>query len=1184
MKKFTRYILWTAIFCAMHVSGFPVDDFGERERRIMDNFRRGDYFGLYREIEGLLLNHPLRTESFLYYYDIARMADILGHDRAASTLEKVLVRVEGAGESEGKETARLNLLMEMEKVLGGRDAERAGTVTRKLAPLRRWVLMGPWSRYGPGDLYHAFLPELATSLKSPDLKARRIQLDTADGTLRCEKYLHPASGVAYAAASFRTRGAVRIRVYSGTWYALFINGRRVLTNGAGEVARRCRVVRVWGTDEVTVTLKLYRKRSWDARVIVTDDGGRPLEIAAELDRLYFSGFRYTEELDHPFASVMAMEDPEKKAISLASFFDELDSDESIAFYKKAADARKDAANSYLLAAALLGYSDDDASSSRYLEGWRIMGEAAKLDGDFVPALHRVFRRIYDSKDYLKALTYGKEIYAKSARYFPFRRDYARLMRLLGYRKEFEAESAKLRSDFPDAVFALQEEATYYRKHNRDRALALYAELLQKVYDKKTLSSLVSLLRARSAHRDALAAIERYDRRGDFDKDRMALLVELGEYEKARELIFKKLVEREDPYYYLQLGYLDQRRGDDPLMHWKRYLELKPSYFTLAEYARYLEKGVMEPPVTLHTGAAAEAVEAWRKSGAPGDAQSTVLFRGRAFELFRDGGSRVHCEDVIALEGQKGIEKWGEFRIPYRGSFTPVRVRVYTPDGGFTDSYTVQNVDGAKYINLPSLKEKSLAWLSYSVENPVNEPALSQFFSIPMTAAADFNEPVSRFSFAVLSPPELPVRLLAPAETAVRESAAGGVTVRSFDIAGVPSIARESYLGHRLGVLPFYAFSTMTGPGDLAAWYRGQLRGCFDADGEFCRARFTGSGRELVAKVYDFVAREIDHRGNYLYYPAKASDILYRKRGTSEEKVILAKAILDRLGVLSFIALARGFDFPEPGDFVSPDIFTDILLYVPLSSERGIWLDFSGTEFGCGTVSGDLDGTDAMVVLSDGYEMKRVEGGGDGAVKSRYVVRFTPEGSALIDAAVEFSGSRGALRKKFRDPEEREKSAQSFFSAVIPSVDMEDFSLENLEERSKPFRVTMKGGSFGLATPGNNRLLFRTALVTSEAWEYIRYPSRKHPLVIREAVLEDDLYEYHLPAGTGAMPPPADFSVKGRFGEAELSLRGDAARRVVTVKKKIHVKRGVIRPRDYADFLEFCMKIKDAEYRNVSAGL
>jgi len=676
-------MLCTLLFCAMHISGFPGEDFSARERRVMESFRHGDYFSLYENIEALLLDHPFRPESFLYYYDIARMADVLGRGRAAATLEKLLSRLDKTPGVEKENLIRLNLLMEMEKVLPPRDFQGAARVAGKLAPLRKWVILGPYKKYGPGDLYHPFPPEGAVSLKGPGLAGRNVIVDAPDGILKCGRYLHPATGIAYAATSFRISGEVKIRIYSGTDYALFINGRHVLTNGGGETSRRCRVVRILGTDEVTLMLKIRKARSWDVRVIVTDGTDRVIEPDLELDRIYLSGFRHVEEPDHPFAAFMAMEDPGRKALALGAFFDELESDESIALYRKAAESRKDAVSSYFLASALLGYSGDDASSARFLEGWRIMGEAGALDPDLVPALHRRFRKIYDSRDYLKALEYGRGIYGKSKNYFPFRRDYARLMRLLGYRKEFEEEIAKLRADFPSSIFALQEEAAYWKKHEPLKAAAIHVKLLEKTYDRKSLKSLVNLYRRRSLSREALGAIAKYGRPGDLSRDRVSLLVDLGEYDAAKDLAFEKLVEREDPYYYLQLGYIDRIRGDDPLMHWKRYLSLKPSYFTLDEFTSFLEKGTPAVPLgDINGPGALEAVEKWKKDGASTGASSGVLYRGRVYELLRDGGSRVHCEEVITLGDQKGIEKWGEYRVPYRGTFTPVRVRVHRPDGGY----------------------------------------------------------------------------------------------------------------------------------------------------------------------------------------------------------------------------------------------------------------------------------------------------------------------------------------------------------------------------------------------------------------------------------------------------------------------------------------------------------------------
>ncbi len=1176
--------LCTLLFCALHISGFPGEDFTAREHKVMESFRKGDYFGLYENIEALLFDHPFRPEAFLYYYDIARMADVLGRQRAEATLDALLSRLDETPEVANANIIRLNLTLEKEKVISPRDTKGAAKLGEMLGPLRKWVVFGPYKKYGPGDLYHPFPPEGALSLKTRVSAGRTIDIDNPGGILKFGRYIYPAEGIAYAATSFRISGEVKVRVYSGAEYALFINGRHVLTNGGGDTSRLCRVIRIQGTDEVTLMLKIRKLRSWDARVIVTDVEDRVLRPVLELDRFYRSGFRHVEEPDHPFAAFMALEDQGRKAFALASFFDELESDESIELYRKAAESRKDAMSAYFLASALLGYSGNDAASARFLEGWRMMGEAAR-DPGLVPALHRRFRKIYDSRDYLKALEYGKSKYGKMRNYFPFRRDYLRLMRLMGYRKEFEEESEKLRADFPSSIFSFQEEAEYWEKHEPLKAASIYEELLKKTYDRKSLKALVNLYRRRSMNREALGAIEKYGLPGDLSRDRVSLLVDLGEYEAAKDLAFKKLLEREDPYYYLQLGYIDQLRGDDPLMHWKRYLSLKPSYFTLNEYGTFLEKGAPAVPLGDINGAGAlAAVERWKKSESAAGASSSVLYRGRVYELLRDGGSRVHCEEVIALEDRKGIEKWGEYRVPYRGSFTPVRVRVHRSDGGYTESYGVQDVDGTKYINLPSLEEHSLVHLEYYVENPVGGPAYSSFFCTPRTEIANYDEPLEKFHFTLLAPPEMRVNVRAPEGAKVREGQRDGMKSYSFSVENVPAITRESYVGSKFRVLPWYAFSTMESIGDFATWYRGRLGGLLDADSDFCRRQFSGRGEALVHEVYEYVARKVDLDGTYLYYPKKASDVLYRKSGTAEDRVVLAKSILARLGMISFIAFARRMEQPDIGGTVLPESFTDILLFVPITTERGLWLDFSSMEYACGDVSPGLDDTEALVLHTGGHEYRRIKGGKDAEVTGRYHVTLTREGNAEIEGSLEFSGTLGEFRKNFKNAWEQEKGARIYFSSLIPSLELEKFTVERLEEHRKPFKITMTGGAFGLGTPGRKRLLFRTSLVASNAYKYIRYSSRHHALVVREDLMEDDIYEYRLPEGTASVSAPEDFSLGGRFGYAEIKIRCAGTSGPITVMKKIHLKKGVISPHDYGEFMDFCMKIKDAEYKNITAGL
>lgn len=1175
MKKYLQYLLCTAFLCCLHIAGFPDDGFLSHERRVEESFRRGDFFNMYESIEALLLAYPERPEAFLYIYDITRLGEVVGRERALKTLEKLDALYSTAKEKERSGGRKLLLMLEMEKLLRPLHNEKGRHLSRALLPVKNWVLMGPYWKYGPGDLYAPFTPEQTVSLSGKALSARRVKVE-GDGTLRLGRYLYPAAGVAYAAFSFRSAGDVKVRVYSNERYALFINGKKVLVNDENGAMRRLRIVRLWGCDEFTVMIKIFKKSSWSVRVMVTDADDVPMEVPVELDRFYRADFRHAEEMDYPFGELMEIADEGARAGALASFFDELDSDESLKFYKKAAESKNTIVAKYLYAAALIGYGGERADSARNLEGWRLMKNVYEADGAMVPALHKRFRAVYDSKDKLAAVNFGKEIYDVSKYYFPFRRDYLRLLRFLDYRREFESEIEKLKNDFPAAAVVLKEEAAYYRARNPQKAAELYGRVLEKEYDKKSISRLVRYFKKRNEAKKALDLLERHAREGDLWYDRASLLIALDRFDDAKRLLFAKLLEREEPDCYRLLGYMDAKSGEDPLMHWKRELEIHPSDFSLDEYVGYLEKGsIAVPPIFPKGDEVRGMIEAW-KSGAYAGLPSCVLYRGRSYELLPDGGSRAFCEELIYLKDKKAIERWGEFQVAHTGGFKPVTVRVYHKEGGYTEACSVQDVDGERYINLPSLKEHSLAHISYILDNPVKDPAYAKLFALPPMEICDFDEPVKKFFFSVSAKKNIKCNLLIPKAAEVKESISGEVVTRSFFLDDIPSLVRERFSGNRLKVLPFYAFTTMDGPGDFAAWYRGLLAGVFDIDAATCREMFHGRGSALVENIYEYVARSIELEKRNLFFPQKASDVFYLKRAGAEGKVILAKSILERFGVLSFIAFARRNDRPPTGDFFSPHVPTDILLCVPLSAEEVLWLDFSSMEYACGDVNPLLEGAEALVLVGNGFEQKTIAGKQQGKAQGRFRIEIGETGETFLEGRVELFGPRGDFRRKLLVPQEEEKSLRKFFGYLFSSFDMDDYAALNVRDYTKPLVLSAKGACHGIALATDAGIIVKASPYPSEATEYVVYASRQYPLFIGEPVSEDDVYEYAIPKGARIGALPQKVLHESRFGKIELEARHDAAGNKVLVRKKIFLKSGTIAPEEYGEFMNFCAKIKDAE--------
>jgi hypothetical protein len=293
---------------------------------------------------------------------------------------------------------------------------------------------------------------------------------------------------------------------------------------------------------------------------------------------------------------------------------------------------------------------------------------------------------------------------------------------------------------------------------------------------------------------------------------------------------------------------------------------------------------------------------------------------------------------VYLKDQKLVEKWGEYKVPFRGDFHPVTIRVYLPEGGHSDVYAMQNIDGTRYLTLSSVKKGSVLHLS-----------ISSIFLLPIRGSRSSSRCPRPPSSATASrgaffsrrrgPKGMKVNFLTHPVASMKEQEMEDRVLYSMEMGPQKAVHREGYMGSRLNYLPWFAFSTMSDMREFVSWYNGLLRGTSRIDPEFCRTRFAGGDTDAtLKKVYEYVARDVDLRSRLLYYPGVADDTSYIKRGTAEDKAVLAKAILENLGIASFLALASPAGFPATGDFVSPHIFTDVLLFVAAQPRQGGGMD------------------------------------------------------------------------------------------------------------------------------------------------------------------------------------------------------------------------------------------------------
>ncbi|HPC39319.1 MAG TPA: hypothetical protein PLD91_00195 [Spirochaetota bacterium] len=1139
---------------------------------------RGDYKALAGSLESMITEHPMDPVSVIHYGTLFSMAEVLGPGPAEKTA--VAVR-EKLGVTRGDDAALclLKLRVVLEKVLYRARGAPGARVTEELKPVRKWTLYGPYHRYGAADIDYQFQPELMASGRGI-FPQKRILVTESDGWLDPANYLFPDRGIAYASVSFKTLKPVKIRLYSGGSYKVFINGREAVRNLDRE-RRNMRVFRVRNGREITVTVKMIGSPFERLRMLVTDEHNAIIEPEIVQGGTFMNECDVTEELDYPYDALVrgAASDPERGNRHLGMFFDELDSGDAVRYYKKSAAKKKNAFTLFLLARSLMERNRGDLDSAGYGRGLAIINELKDQRRSFIPAWQEKVEHYIREGNYAKAFDEGKVLAAAAPGNPHGLAAYLKCLNALNYEKEFEETAARARKEFPDFIPVYTTETEYYRKRDRNKFMASLVELIQRDCSAPGVRSLVRMHLSRGDYRSALDLIQKYNFNENFSTELVETLIKKGDLKAARSVILKRLVNNESPVLYYSLALIDMLQSEDPSMYLQKTLLLQPSLFSVSDYANYLENNVLENPFSRF-GVRREPIGTSPIQKDFGGHPSTVLFRGRIFLLQKDGSSRVFCEDIVHVGTDDGVLKWSNYRIPYPGQIRPIHLSVYDEKGTRADSYPSGNLQTGRCLNINSIAKNSIIHLSYIVDNPIMTPPESRFFSLPLEYLQHYDEPVRRVSIQVIAPQGVAVNFLFKDRVAVRKTISEGFQVHEASIDNIPAVKKEPFSGGRQNSLQYYSFSTMDGFSDFSVWYRGiMMRKMSSASVPASRFK-KDTLEKTIAAVYDFVAREIRPRRNVLYLPDSPENTLFRKSGTPEDKTLLAQALLQRLGVSSYVAFARNRFLPGSEVCLYPGYFTHVLLCVPLDARDALWLDFSGRYFRCGVTACAVNGADALVMLLDSYTRGRVRSLDNRSTVRRYDIDVRDDGSALCDIEASFIGTQGDMRKYFSSPLERGESVRRFFRGSVPGFSMETFRVENYKECDRPFIVAAKGSGSGIALSEPGRMILQPVLNKCEVYGYAALPERARPLVIEKPIDEKETYRYTLPLHYGKQEMARTLALNTRFGSCRLVIAKKGGSPVLEVKKEVHVNAALIERGDYNEFVNFCLELKKIENETV----
>ncbi|TFH43470.1 MAG: transglutaminase domain-containing protein [Chrysiogenales bacterium] len=1148
------------------------------ELKMIRGFTEGDYPAVYASFRMMLATYPDHPLSRIYYSRLLEMADLFG----TTAVEELVLKMKKTIKARGGRNANACLIAldcVHEALLYRYDAEKAKRITDELKPVREWALIGPFRRYGSGDMEYRFMSELVSDGEGNE-REKRISIEEYDGRLRPGRFVGPGEGVVYARASFVTEDEVMVRVYCRGDYHAMINGRYVGGNVPGR-RRNLRIFSVRDTRRVTLLLKLHLGDGEEGvRVLITDKRDAVQSPSIDNESSFTEECAVSEEDEFPHAHFieMARRDPAFAYARLGIRLDGLQSEEAVEYYRKSLNAKQDILISYLLAASLLAGKDKDIEPAGHSEGWRLIEEIYDERPGFAPAALKRLDRLIEGRENRRALLEGELLVLSSPR-FPYAR--LALLQLLdktGSDREFLAATIKLRKDFPDSHLVTEAEAEYYRDRNSTRYLESCIALAGRAYTPRRGRIAAAELVSRGEYGAARELIQRLNFNNDLVREMVVAAIRTGDFPTARNIIFGAILRREDPWFYEALGRMDMVRGDDPSMYLYKLLSMDPSRFEVADYLRYLDTGdITGPPgIFLDQDAVAGRL---RTAPADGRHSSTILYRGRTFLLQNDGSSRAFCEDIIHLSDAKGVWRYGEIRIPCRGRFNPVRVRVYNKQGIVANSYTFRKEGDEVCVNIASLGRNSIIHLAYSIDNAVFTPGGGRLFSYPPEYLQGYNEPAVAILIKVITPEEMEVDFRFRDEIPVESIASDGFRYHTIRMGGLSSVEKERLSGDRGNSLAFYSFSTMNGFEDFSALRKGSIGVGENGTAEKATSLKKEGLEKTVAAVYDFVSRGIDLDERESGLTSSPENILNERHGTAEEKAMLARALLDRLGIRSYLAFGRDRLQPVMTGYMFHEYYTDCLLFVPLDRENSLWLDFSSRNFACGTVSGRIDGTEASIMINGSHHMRSVRSSVATLVGGEYRLRIKEDGGVQCAIKISFNGSSADARSSFRDTQRdshrAEETAHLYVEKALPGFSMDGYRVRNLDDCEKPLVLEVEGAGIGALIEAE-RLIFRPVLRGSAINGYVSYPRRSSPLVIETGVHESDRYRWTLPESFRGAELNKRRAVRGRFGNASIIIRKKKGSVSLYAKKTVHIDAAVIGPDEYPDFLDFCRELQRLE--------
>jgi hypothetical protein len=652
-----------------------------------------------------------------------------------------------------------------------------------------------------------------------------------------------------------------------------------------------------------------------------------------------------------------------------------------------------------------------------------------------------------------------------------------------------------------------------------------------------------------------------------------MLINAAKYAEARTLLLKIAAEKDDPKVYEAIGRLKILSGSSPDMFWGKTVSLEPSSRFPTDYLMNKAEGKSLPLLNnLRDSATPEAIE---KSFIDGKTiEGTVLYRSSIYKVFSNRSGRYFFEEIIYLHNAADIERYGEYRIPFDKNLSIIQCTLLSRDGTRSETYAHHTVDGEQYLTVTGLSPELLLHVSYEVDNYSPVLPYSALICSGSIFINDYDEEVNIFRSVIEVPTAIQLSFASSDSLIVQKKEYDKSIVWTVRAENVSSVRKESHVPVPEKNLKWFSFTESGSYEDLFEWYRGQ----WPVKAISLRSAFNGISKdETIKKVYEYLSRSIALEERELFSPEYPDDVLFKGKGSSEDKVFCARAMLYQQGIKSYPSLAvrkgtsSGFH---------PDIFGSVILYIPDEHGAGTWLDFSKPYCPAGTLSSVNENAHVFILSDDGSTAEKIA---HSAMKSeaKFIsgMIIEPDGSSLCNIKAVYSGRDAVLEKYSGDERYCDELAGFIASDFHTRLILSDIQFPEKNQYGE-IAVSMNGKIPGFALLGSRGLSFKPFFHQTSIPEYLSGVSRMSPLYVSEDINTDEQCVITLPEGLESAVIAFSKTVLFSHGSASYSVSKEDGSRSVIVKRTIFFPECEIEPGNYGDFIRFCTELRSIEQMRI----